>query len=697
MIKIIKRLHGSVFLIIASFLCVLPRSAFSQSLDGDVRFTAQERSFIKKTVVTAATTTNWPPFAFVDSATGEVKGIGYDYWREIIKTAGIHAKIVKFDDFTKQLLSLKNKETDLMYSSGVTKDRKKFAKFTHPYATFPIAIATSKEENFIQDGSFLRNKKVAIGRNFTAHTLMVKAYPDITYVPVDNIRQGLQLVSQGKAFAYVDIMPTLAFAINKYGFTNLKISGNTGLTFELRLMIRNDYPELVSIANKVIANFDPDLKRKILNRWINVQYQQAFDYKKYMPYAVGFLVLVLIIIYQLQISKRRAHAANKELERRVNERTRELQESQSQLLKLSQALEQSPNLVFITDTDANIEYANPQFLRTTGYTWDEIIGRNPRILQSEKLTLAYYQDLWQTILSGEIWRGEVCDRCKDGSFFWASASISPIRDENGQITHYLAVHEDITKHREAELAMKLAVERSEIANRSKTEMLANMSHELRTPLNAIIGFSDTMRNQVFGPFTNEKYVEYANDINNSGVHLLELINDILDFSSIEADKLNLVEDVIDVADVLDSSIRLIAARLEAGKIKITTQYQHNRAKILADKRRLKQIALNLLSNSAKFTNEGGHVSVSTTLSEEGALEIVFADTGIGMTAKNLEIAMTRFGQVDGSLARKHQGTGLGLPLTQKLVEAHGGTFTIESEEGVGTKIIITFPKEKVIL
>ncbi|MBL4691783.1 MAG: transporter substrate-binding domain-containing protein, partial [Magnetovibrio sp.] len=443
--------------------------------DGIV-FSPSEKRFIDNTVVMAATTTNWPPFAFVSDASGKAAGIGYDYWKEITKTAGLKTDIAHFDDFSKQIQSLKDKKVDLMYSSGVTEERQKYSIFSNPYTSFPISIATSKEENFIQDVNFLKGKKIAIGRNFTAHKMMLKAFPEFTYVPVKNAKEGLQLLSQGDVFGYIDIMPTLADSINKYGFTNLKISGNTGLLFELRLMIRDDYPELLSIANKVIANFDPDLKRQILNRWINVQYDQAFDFKKYLPYAVAFSFVILLIIFSLHQSRKRVRKVNKELVRHVDESSKELRSSKGQLLKLSQALEQSPSLVFITDMEGSIEYVNAKFIRTTGYERDEIIGQNPRILKSGHSSRSLYVELWRTISSGGTWRGELMDRCKDGALFWASVSISPIRDEHKKITHFLAVHEDITLQKDAEATMMLAVEQSEIANRTKTELLANMSH-----------------------------------------------------------------------------------------------------------------------------------------------------------------------------------------------------------------------------
>ena len=388
--------------------------------------------------------------------------------------------------------------------------------------------------------------------------------------------------------------------------------------------------------------------------------------------------------------------AHDELEKRVEERTKELQESHVQLSKLSQTVEQSPSLVFMTDTEGCIEYVNPKFLELTGYSPDEVIGQNPRILKSEETPPEVYEDLWRTIMEGKVWRGEIQDRCKDGTIFWATVTISPIRGEDGTITHYVAVHEDITARKEAEAAMKLSAQQAEIANRAKTELMANMSHELRTPLNAIIGFSSSIKEQMFGPIGHEKYLEYVCDIHSSGEHLLELINDILDVSAIEAGELKLNEENLDLCEVINAAIRLIMPRAVEGNVTLITECRQTLPKIYADERRVKQIAINLLSNAVKFTEEGGEVSVKVFLNDSGALTAVFADTGIGMDEKEMAVAMTKFGQVDGGLARKHQGTGLGIPLTQRLVEVHGGTFVMESEKGKGTTVTVTFPKERII-
>lgn len=248
----------------------------------------------------------------------------------------------------------------------------------------------------------------------------------------------------------------------------------------------------------------------------------------------------------------------------------------------------------------------------------------------------------------------------------------------------------------AESAMKLALEQADMANRSKSELLANMSHELRTPLNAIIGFSDSMVKETFGNIGNQKYTEYASDIHHSGIHFLELINDILDVSAIEAGKLKLYEEELDMAEVMQSAIRLVAPRIKDENIQLNTEFSDELPKIFADERRLKQIILNLLSNSAKFTEEGGSIIVRLSSNKEKTFTLEVEDTGIGMDEMEMAVALSQFGQVEGSWSRKYDGTGLGLTLTVKLVEAHGGTFKMESEKGVGTKVTIQLPEDRVV-
>jgi len=373
--------------------------------------------------------------------------------------------------------------------------------------------------------------------------------------------------------------------------------------------------------------------------------------------------------------------------------TKEKQEEQ-EFRKLSHALEQSPSIIFITDVEDRIEYVNPMFTKICGYTADEVIGKNPRILESGETPAEVYTDLWEAIESGHEWRGELRDRRKDGSRFWAYATISPVKNNDGEITHFVSMHEDITQRKEIESRELRAKEQAEMANRAKSELLANMSHELRTPLNAIIGFSQTLQMQLFGPLGHEKYDEYATDIVNSGEHLLKLINDILDVSAIEAGKLEFQEEELQIGGIVDVALLMVKNRSEESRINLIRDIEDDQAIIHADKRRLIQILLNLLSNAIKFTPSDGEVSLTTALDSNGGHVFTVTDTGVGMNPDELVKAMTEFGQVDSGLDRKHDGAGLGLPLTKGLVGLHGGIFEIDSEKGVGTTVTIRFPASR---
>ena len=258
----------------------------------------------------------------------------------------------------------------------------------------------------------------------------------------------------------------------------------------------------------------------------------------------------------------------------------------------------------------------------------------------------------------------------------------------------VSVRTDITELKRRELALVTAKEEAELANRTKSEFLANMSHELRTPLNAIIGFGQIMRDELFGPLGSDRYREYIGDVQDSAYHLLNIINDILDVSKAEAGKLDLAEEAIDIAETIVSAVRLVRDRAFEGQVRLEQTPADPLPPLFADERKVKQILLNLLSNAIKFTPAGGAISITADITETGNLAVAVTDTGVGMDAEQVQIALTKFGQVDSALSRSHAGTGLGLPLCSALIELHGGTLTIDSTPGEGTTVRIEFPAER---
>jgi signal transduction histidine kinase len=244
--------------------------------------------------------------------------------------------------------------------------------------------------------------------------------------------------------------------------------------------------------------------------------------------------------------------------------------------------------------------------------------------------------------------------------------------------------------------LEIARLEAENANRVKSEFLANMSHELRTPMNAVIGFSEIMRDARLGPIS-DRYREYADDIFNSGVHLLSVINQILDLSKIEAHELTLQEDDVELCVIAQICVSFVKERASRAGVVLTLDLPVDSPVIRADETRLKQIIVNLLSNAVKFTEAGGTVMIGLRTAEVSGVEISIADTGIGMDEQGVALALQPFRQVNSSVARlPHEGTGLGLPLAKALTEQHGGTLSIESRLGIGTVARIWLPPWRII-
>jgi PAS domain S-box-containing protein len=374
--------------------------------------------------------------------------------------------------------------------------------------------------------------------------------------------------------------------------------------------------------------------------------------------------------------------------RRAEQALRESEERYRGLVELS------PDCIMIRRGETLV-FVNPAGARLLGgHSPAEIVGRSvwEFVPESSRARLT------ERLAAGD--RGdaplpidEYQYRRLDGSVVDVEAVAMPFVYRNERAVQIVA--RDISDRKRAEAELKKAKEQAELASRAKSEFLANMSHELRTPLNAVIGFSEIIKDEVLGRDP-DRYRAYASDIHASGVHLLSLINDILDLSKIEAGKAELAEAEVDVAEVVRSSIRLVRERAETAQVSLAAAMPATLPRVWAERRALKQILLNLLSNAIKFTRPGGSITVGAALGANGSLVISVADTGIGISAGDIERALTPFGQVGNPLTRDHSGTGLGLPLSRALIELHGGTLELQSEPGVGTIVSAVLPARRVL-
>lgn len=246
----------------------------------------------------------------------------------------------------------------------------------------------------------------------------------------------------------------------------------------------------------------------------------------------------------------------------------------------------------------------------------------------------------------------------------------------------------------AEVQARRESDRAIRADRTKSEFLANISHEIRTPLNAVVGFSESMKMELWGPLGNARYRNYVDDIHSSAMLLVRLIGDILDVSKIEAGKYELKEESADMAHLALMSIRMFRQQARSQDLDLAVQMPDGPLRIYGDPRVLQQVVINLLSNAVKFTPPGGRVSLSLTQSRKGAVVLSVTDTGIGISKSDLDIALAPFGQVANVMTRGHSGTGLGLPLAKSLVELHDGVMSIDTRPGKGTNVTVTFPPSR---
>ncbi|NOZ27177.1 MAG: PAS domain S-box protein [Chloroflexi bacterium] len=353
------------------------------------------------------------------------------------------------------------------------------------------------------------------------------------------------------------------------------------------------------------------------------------------------------------------------------------------------ALEAAANGIVITDQDGTIQWVNPAFTRLTGYTATEAIGQNPRILKSGKQDRAFYQDMWDTILSGKIWRGELINRRKDGNLYVEEMSITPVYGDEGEITHFVAIKQDITERKRAEEELRQAKEAAEAATCAKSAFVANMSHEIRTPLNAIIGMTSLLLDTNLDP----EQREFAEIIRSSSDALLVLINDILDFSKIEAGKMDLEYQPFDLRTCIEEALDLVATKAAEKGLDLAYLIDNDVPTTpISDATRVRQILVNLLSNAVKFTHEGEVVvSVTGRPLDDRYYEFHFAvrDTGIGIPKDRQHRLFQPFTQIDASTTRQYGGTGLGLAICKRLTEMLGGSIWVESEEGKGSTFHFT--------
>lgn len=379
--------------------------------------------------------------------------------------------------------------------------------------------------------------------------------------------------------------------------------------------------------------------------------------------------------------------------RAINEARKktELQKAEKQISLLGQAIKQSSVSIIITDAKGNIKYANPFFVKTSGYSLDEIIDHNPRILKSGYQSQKFYADLWDTILSGRNWQGELLNKKKNGTLFWEQSQISPVTDEKGNITHFIAVKEDITEKKKIREELIEAKENAEESDRLKTAFINNISHEIRTPLNSILGFGQILAES---GLSRDLRMRYLDIVKASSQRLMQTVADYVDISMLVSGTQKIYIKAFVLDDLITEVLEYTTELRNEKPIEIYTSLPGEIKHLIvhSDKAQLARVLKILAENAVKFSQEGS-ITIGCKMSGN-RLRFFVKDTGLGIARKNLQRIFDAFWQEDASNTRAYEGSGLGLSIARGLVELMGGSIVVDSEAGKGSVFSFDIPCEK---
>ncbi|MDJ0666881.1 MAG: transporter substrate-binding domain-containing protein [Desulfobacterales bacterium] len=389
---------------------------------------------------------SWPPFEQKDSQ-GAYAGITSDYVKLLNQRLGTAMTPEMGLTWTQVLDKVRNRELDMVPCISPTPQREAFLRFTKPYLTFQTVIVTLRDAPFISGLADLNDRSVGVMEGYITHESIARDYPKIGLKPFQSVEEGLRSVARGQIAAFVGNLASVTFVTKRLEMETLKVASTTEYNFDLSMGVRRDWPELIPILEKGLQTISKDERAAIHDRWINVIIERTVDWPYFwriISIVVGAAIALVLVVFFW----------NRRLASEIDERRR----VQVQLTKLSQAVEQSPASVVITDQNGRIEYVNPMFVEVTGYPEAEALGQTPRILKSDDVSEAVYDDIRQTIHAGKVWTGELRTRRKNGELFWERAAIAPIFDETGAITHFVALEEDITERKEQEERFRALLE-----------------------------------------------------------------------------------------------------------------------------------------------------------------------------------------------------------------------------------------------
>ncbi|ADG93288.1 PAS/PAC sensor signal transduction histidine kinase [Arcobacter nitrofigilis DSM 7299] len=631
-----------------------------ESNKDQIYLTHKEKEFIKNHTIRVSFTTNWAPISFIDN--GKAYGLGFDFWYNIVKKTNLKVEYKTEDKFYKSLDEIKNKTQDVIVTTSKTKDREKYAIFSKVYFKIPIGIVTTKDQNYIPNVESLRGKKIAVGRNYTAYKLLHENYPYLNFVFVDNVTQGLELVSSNKAFAAVDNIPVLAYNIKKNSLHNLKISGDTNLDYNLQVMIRDDYVILKNIIDKALDSQKLEEKEKIYDKWLDLELIKSFDYKFLIKILIPIIIIFFIIIYK-----------NRQLtnyQKALNITKSELELS---LESFKSLLDFTVDGIFILK-DKKIIFVNNQAISMFQYTKEELLESS-----IEKL-FVLDKDIDLIIEESRKSSIELNAINSENKSFPIMLKSKNILFENNDTIILSTI--DMTEIRQRE---RLLLQQSKIA--SLSEMLCNIAHQWRQPLSFISTAVTGLKIQKeYNQLEEKVFFKTIDEIEGKTQYLSKIINDFQNYLNgektiIKFDLFNCINQVLNILNdnFLENHIKII-------------NNANNNIKIVANENELNQSLIYVLNNAKDALIEkdikNKNIEINTYIKNSNFAVIEIIDNGGGIDSKIIDKVFEPY----FTTKHKAQGTGLGLYMTHKIITQNlKGNIDIENYKSTFTKVTIEIP------
>jgi|TARA_R110002033_G_scaffold679_2_gene6061 ABC-type amino acid transport substrate-binding protein/signal transduction histidine kinase len=631
-----------------------------ESNKDQIYLTKEEKEFIQNHTIRVSFTTNWAPISFIDN--GKAYGLGFDFWYNIVKKTNLKVEYKTEDKFYKSLNEIKNKTQDVIVTTSKTKDREKYAIFSKVYFKIPIGIVTTKDQNYIPSVESLKGKEIAVGRNYTAYKLLHENYPYLNFVFVDNIKQGLELVSSHKVFAVVDSMPVLAYNIKKNSLHNLKISGNTNIDYNLQVMIRDDYVILKNIINKALDSQKLEEKETIYNKWLDLKFVKPFDYELMFKILIPIIIIFFIIIYK-----------NRQLTKYQKELNLAKSELELSLESFKSLLDFTVDGIFILK-NKKIIFVNNQAIKMFQYTKEELLNfpiENLFILD-KNIDLIIEEARNNSI--------ELNARNSKDITFPIMLKAKNILFENNNTIILSTI--DMTEIRQRE---RLLIQQSKIA--SLSEMLNNIAHQWRQPLSFISTAVTGLKIQKeYNQLDEKMFFETIDEIEEKTQYLSKIISDFQNYLNGEK-----TIKKFDLSRCINQTLNILNNSFIENKIKIINNLTSN-IEIISNENELNQSLLYVLNNAKDALIENNikekNIEINTYIKNSNFAVIEIIDNAGGIDTKIIDKVFEPY----FTTKHKSQGTGLGLYMTHKIITQNlNGNIDIENYKSTFTKVTIEIP------